>query len=154
MYAYCSFLISIQRKCEQYWNDQLDKPYNARGSFTVVTTGCRSFADYVVRDLTLRRVSTLGTQAIHAMHIIPVKCTIHVHMYACPLLCFSILAALRQTPLCEAFPIHWMARPRNPPSAILPAQVHQESQDGMCGHWCTHCSPLQVREGSYICEQE
>ena len=80
LYAYCSFLISIQRECEQYWNDQLDKPYDVRGSFTVVTTGCRGFADYVVRDLSLRRVSTLGTQAIHAMHIIPVKCTINVHL--------------------------------------------------------------------------
>ena len=47
-------LISIQRKCEQYWNDQLDKPYDVRGGFTVVTTGCRGFADYVIRDLSLK----------------------------------------------------------------------------------------------------
>ena len=50
-------LISIQRKCEQYWNDQLDKPYDVRGGFSVVTTGCRGFSDYVIRDLSLKSVS-------------------------------------------------------------------------------------------------
>ena len=51
------FLLNTQRKCEQYWNEQLDKPYDAGRSFTVVTTGYRGFADYVVRDMTLMRVS-------------------------------------------------------------------------------------------------
>ena len=51
------FLLNKQKKCEQYWNQQLDKPYDAGRSFTVVTTGYRDFADYVVRDMTLTRVS-------------------------------------------------------------------------------------------------
>ena len=51
------FLLNTQRKCEQYWNEQLDKAYDAGRGFTVVTTGYRGFADYVVRDMTLTRVS-------------------------------------------------------------------------------------------------
>ena len=49
--------IKTQSKCEQYWNEQLDKPYDAGRGFTVVTTGYKGFADYVVRDMTLTRVS-------------------------------------------------------------------------------------------------
>ena len=50
--------VSSQHKCEQYWNDQLDKPYDAGRGFAVVTNGYRGFADYAVRDLTLRSVSS------------------------------------------------------------------------------------------------
>ena len=50
------FVLNTQSKCE-YWNEQLDKPYDAGRGFTVVTTGYRGFADYVVRDMTLTRVS-------------------------------------------------------------------------------------------------
>ena len=35
----------------------MHKSYDAGRGFAVVTTGCRGFADYVVRDLTLRSVS-------------------------------------------------------------------------------------------------
>ena len=49
-------LVSLQRKCEKYWNDDLDKPYDAGRGFYAVTTGCRGFADYEVRDITVRNV--------------------------------------------------------------------------------------------------
>ena len=51
------FLIEPQHKCEQYWEDQLDKPYDAGRGFSVVTTGYRGFADYAVRDMTVSNVS-------------------------------------------------------------------------------------------------
>ena len=69
LYAYGILLISLQRKCEQYWNDQLDKPYDA-GSITVVTTRCRGFADYVVRDLTLRSVSLSVAKSIYTVRLV------------------------------------------------------------------------------------
>ena len=72
-------LISIQRKCEQYWNDQLDKPYDVRGGFTVVTTGCRGFSDYVVRDLSLKIVSLSVAHAMYAMHNILQTVTWEMH---------------------------------------------------------------------------
>ena len=45
---------SLQFKCEQYWHDQLDKPYDAGRGFTLVTQRHRGFADYDVRDITLQ----------------------------------------------------------------------------------------------------
>ena len=68
MYMVRILLISIQHKCEQYWNDQLDKPYDVRGGFTVVTTGCRGFAHYVIRDLSLKIVSLSVANTMYAMH--------------------------------------------------------------------------------------
>ena len=53
---------SIQRKCEQYWNEDLDKPYNAGRGFTVVTTEYKTFADFAIRDMTIHSVSTFGNQ--------------------------------------------------------------------------------------------
>ena len=83
LYAYGILLISLQCKCEQYWNDQLDKPYDA-GSFTVVTTGCRGFADYVVRDLTLRSVSLSVAQAILCNVEYYINCNLSLAMFLHP----------------------------------------------------------------------
>ena len=47
----------MQNKCEQYWHDQVDRPFNAGRDLTVVTTAYRGFADYDVRDLTVQCVS-------------------------------------------------------------------------------------------------
>ena len=47
----------LQIKCEQYWHDQVDRPFNAGRDITVVTTAYRGFADYDVRDLTVQSVS-------------------------------------------------------------------------------------------------
>ena len=58
------FSVSSQHKCEQYWNNQLDKPYEAGRGFTVVTTRYRGFADYAVRDLTLKSVSSQKHSAL------------------------------------------------------------------------------------------
>ena len=46
----------MQRKCEKYWNDDLHKTYEAGRGFTAVTTGYRTFADYEVRDITVKNV--------------------------------------------------------------------------------------------------
>ena len=46
----------LQRKCEKYWNDDLDKPYDAGRGYSAVTTGYRGFADYEIRDVTVRNV--------------------------------------------------------------------------------------------------
>ena len=51
--------VSLQCKCEQYWSDDLDKPFNAGTGISVVTTRCRGFADYEIRDLTVRNVRRL-----------------------------------------------------------------------------------------------
>ena len=49
--------VSLQNKCEQYWHDQVEKPFDAGRDFTVVTTAYRGFADYDVRDMTVQCVS-------------------------------------------------------------------------------------------------
>ena len=49
--------VPLQNKCEQYWHDQVDKPFDAGRDFTVVTTAYRGFADYDVRDMTAQCVS-------------------------------------------------------------------------------------------------
>ena len=49
--------VPLQNKCEQYWHDQVDKPFDAGRDFTVVTTAYRGFADYDVRDMTVQCVS-------------------------------------------------------------------------------------------------
>ena len=82
--------IKTQSKCEQYWNEQLDKPYDAGRGFTVVTTGYRGFADYVVRDMTLTRVSLSKNMqspkhciqpGINTYNIIRRSCTIIIIQY-------------------------------------------------------------------------
>ena len=49
--------VSLQNKCEQYWHDQVGKPFGIGRDFTVVTTAYRGFADYDVRDMTVQCVS-------------------------------------------------------------------------------------------------
>ena len=49
--------VPLQNKCEQYWHDQVDKPFDVGRDFTVVTTAYRGFADYDVRDMTVQCVS-------------------------------------------------------------------------------------------------
>ena len=49
--------VPVQNKCELYWHDQVDKPFDVGRDFTVVTTAYRGFADYDVRDMTVQCVS-------------------------------------------------------------------------------------------------
>ena len=56
-YIYIHLNSLLQIKCEQYWHDQVDKPFDAGRGFTVVTTAYRGFADYDVRELTVQCVS-------------------------------------------------------------------------------------------------
>ena len=35
--------VPLQNKCEQYWHDQVDKPFDVGRDFTVVTTAYRGF---------------------------------------------------------------------------------------------------------------
>ena len=69
---YQSLYCNMQRKCEKYWTDDLDQPYNAGGGFTVVTTGCRGFADYVIRDLAISSVRLISSmnafENIYSLH--------------------------------------------------------------------------------------
>ena len=44
-------------KCEQYWHDQVDKPFDAGRGFTVVTKIYIGFADYDDREITVQCVS-------------------------------------------------------------------------------------------------
>lgn len=46
-------------KCEQYWNEKLEDPYDAGRGITVTTTGYRTLADYEARDITVQCVSSL-----------------------------------------------------------------------------------------------
>ena len=47
-----------QRKCEPYWNEKLQDPFDAGRNITVTTTGHRTLADYEVRDFTVQCVSS------------------------------------------------------------------------------------------------
>ena len=48
----------VQPKCERYWCDEMNKPFELpdRG-FTVTMTGKKVYADYEIRDMTIRCVS-------------------------------------------------------------------------------------------------
>ena len=48
----------VQSKCEQYWCDEMNKPFEIldRG-FIVTVTGKRLYPDYEIRDMTIRSVS-------------------------------------------------------------------------------------------------
>ena len=47
-----------QSKCERYWCDEMNEPFEIpdRG-FTVTVTGKKVYADYEIRDMTIRSVS-------------------------------------------------------------------------------------------------
>ena len=48
----------VQSKCERYWRDEMNKPFEIpdRG-FTVIVTGKKVYADYKIKDMTIRSVS-------------------------------------------------------------------------------------------------
>ena len=48
----------MQSKCEKYWCDEINKPFDVpdRG-FTVTITGKKMYASYEIRDMTIRCVS-------------------------------------------------------------------------------------------------
>ena len=71
MYYCCAVLVELplnllqsvpfannQRKCEPYWNEKLQDPFDAGRNITVTTTGHRTLADYEVRDFTVQCVSS------------------------------------------------------------------------------------------------
>lgn len=48
----------IQSKCEKYWCDEMNEPLEmADRGFTVTVTGRKVYADYEIRDMTIRCVS-------------------------------------------------------------------------------------------------
>ena len=53
-----SLFALVQPKCERYWCNELHKPFELpdRG-FTVTMTGKKVYADYEIRDITIRCVS-------------------------------------------------------------------------------------------------
>ena len=52
------FFMHMQSKCERYWCDEMNEPFEIpdRG-FTVTVTGKKVYADYEIRDMTIRSVS-------------------------------------------------------------------------------------------------
>ena len=60
------FLISrVQPKCERYWCDEMNKPFELpdRG-FTVTMTGKKVYADYEIRDITIICVSVHASSCV------------------------------------------------------------------------------------------
>ena len=59
----------VQSKCERYWCDEMNKPFETVGrGFTVTVTAKKVYADYEIRDITVRCVSVQGT-VIHQILI-------------------------------------------------------------------------------------
>ena len=54
----CNLFPYVQSKCEQYWCDEMNEPFEIpeRG-FTLTVTGKKVYADYEIRDITIRNVS-------------------------------------------------------------------------------------------------
>ena len=51
----------VQPKCERYWCDEINKPFElADRGFTVTVTAKKVYTDYEIRDMTIRCVSFLG----------------------------------------------------------------------------------------------
>lgn len=54
--VYC--LCSLQSKCERYWCDKMNEPFELKDrNFTVTMTGKKVHTEYEIRDLTIRFVS-------------------------------------------------------------------------------------------------
>ena len=53
-----NLFLYAQSKCERYWRDEMNEPFEIpdRG-FTVTVTGKKVYADYEIRDMTIRSVS-------------------------------------------------------------------------------------------------
>ena len=53
-----NLFLYAQSKCERYWCDEMNEPFEIpdRG-FTVTVTGKKMYADYEIRDMTIRSVS-------------------------------------------------------------------------------------------------
>ena len=142
---------TLQHKCEQYWNDQLELPYDAGNGFTVVTTQYKRFADHAVRDFTLKSVSLFSSVKCHTLKMVlgmsatnnalPLLENGPQHFNLCVLFHIAICWTLVST----AVPLHWLARPRSSSSAVLTCEVYPTHQEGDWGHRCTHSSALQVR---------
>ena len=56
--VFAQYYAYIQPKCERYWLEELNKPLELpdRG-FTVTVTGKKDYADYEIRDMTIKYVS-------------------------------------------------------------------------------------------------
>ncbi len=63
---WCNLLLSVlhyacwyfQRKCEQYWAENIGDSYTTPdNNITVVTTSVMPFADFVIRTLSVKNVS-------------------------------------------------------------------------------------------------
>ena len=54
----CFLSFALKTKCERYWLEELNKPLelSVRG-FTVTVTRKKDYADYEIRDMTIRYVS-------------------------------------------------------------------------------------------------
>ena len=70
----------FQCKCEQYWNDDLDKPYDAGRGFTVVNKKCRTFADYEVRELTIMNVGQFELKLYTVSRYMTMIFYMHAHI--------------------------------------------------------------------------
>ena len=63
----CTFNVfaHVQSKCKRYWCDEMNKPFEiADRGFTVTATTEKMYADYEIRDMTIRYVS-VQEAAIH-----------------------------------------------------------------------------------------
>ena len=48
-----------QRKCERYWNEDIDHPLEPGRDLSVKVTSIMGYANYVVKEITLTNVSGL-----------------------------------------------------------------------------------------------
>ena len=51
------FITPPQRKCEQYWNEDMDCPLEPGRDLSVRVTSLMGYANYVIREITLTDVS-------------------------------------------------------------------------------------------------
>ena len=76
MYNFSLFACE-QSKCERYWCDEMNKPFEVpdRG-FTVTMTGKKVYADYEIRDMTIKYVSgTEGAACVYETVAPKLHCT-------------------------------------------------------------------------------
>ena len=78
-FGYVAFLslARVQSKCERYWCDEMNKPFEVpdRG-FTVTMTGKKVYADYEIRDMTIKYVSAMeGVACVYEIVAPKLHCT-------------------------------------------------------------------------------
>ena len=66
---YLLYFMIHQKKCEQYWNDNMDCPLEPGRNMSVMVTSIMEYANCVIREITLANVSKAKSNMFEHLRI-------------------------------------------------------------------------------------